>query len=100
MACNFLSEIPSSKIGVAEALQNELEIIASKPVDKHVYKVDSFDAINLIRKSLLKDICEEGKKNRKKSEFISLGLNSDPELELFCFSSKTKIVPNSYLLVS
>ncbi|XP_076806133.1 collagen alpha-4(VI) chain-like isoform X1 [Clavelina lepadiformis] len=65
-AMHQMKDVTTYAIGVAEALQNELEIIASKPVDKHVYKVDSFDAINLIRKSLLKDICEEGKKNRKK----------------------------------
>jgi len=52
------SDVEIFTIGVGHALQSELEMIASSPVDKHVIMIDSFDNINGIRKRFLKTLCK------------------------------------------
>lgn len=45
-------------IGVADADFAELQEIGSKPVERHVFVVDNFDAFDTIRENLITFICE------------------------------------------
>ncbi|XP_055362274.1 collagen alpha-1(XII) chain isoform X3 [Betta splendens] len=45
-------------IGVADADFTELQEIGSKPVERHVFVVDNFDAFDTIRENLITFICE------------------------------------------
>ena len=45
-------------IGVGEAVQPELQEIASDPTDKHIYCVDAFAAISSIKEALVQNVCD------------------------------------------
>ncbi|XP_041814167.1 collagen alpha-1(XII) chain [Chelmon rostratus] len=44
-------------VGVKDAVRSELEAIANKPADTHVYTVEDFDAFQRISKELTQSIC-------------------------------------------
>lgn len=45
-------------IGVADVDFNELQEIATKPSERHVFVVDDFDAFDTIKENLINFICE------------------------------------------
>uniref|UniRef100_A0A3B3DVD7 Collagen, type XII, alpha 1b n=1 Tax=Oryzias melastigma TaxID=30732 RepID=A0A3B3DVD7_ORYME len=45
-------------IGVADVDFSELQVIGSKPTDRHVFVVDDFDAFDTIKENLITFICE------------------------------------------
>uniref|UniRef100_A0A8C7Z063 Collagen, type XII, alpha 1b n=1 Tax=Oryzias sinensis TaxID=183150 RepID=A0A8C7Z063_9TELE len=45
-------------VGVADVDFNELQVIGSKPTDRHVFVVDDFDAFDTIKENLITFICE------------------------------------------
>lgn len=45
-------------VGIADVDFNELQVIGSKPTDRHVFVVDDFDAFDTIKENLITFICE------------------------------------------
>ncbi|XP_053301278.1 collagen alpha-1(XII) chain [Pleuronectes platessa] len=51
------SDVEIFAVGVKDAVRSELEAIANKPADTHVYTVEDFDAFTRISKELTQSIC-------------------------------------------
>uniref|UniRef100_A0A671W1Y9 Collagen type XII alpha 1 chain n=2 Tax=Sparus aurata TaxID=8175 RepID=A0A671W1Y9_SPAAU len=51
------SDVEIFAVGVKDAVRSELEAIANKPAETHVYTVEDFDAFQRISKELTQSIC-------------------------------------------
>ncbi|XP_063040582.1 collagen alpha-1(XII) chain isoform X2 [Engraulis encrasicolus] len=67
------SDVEIFAVGVKDAVRSELEAIANKPSDTHVYEVEDFDAFERISKELTQSIClriEQELLNIKKKSLV------------------------------